>query len=513
MHAGRYVFPILATALSLALGSVFATPAHAQSALSAEDNAFRANPYADALDSYFGFRQVVGDFDGDGVDDIAVVELSRATRVRIYYGTAFTVGTHPLFPFTWATVETPEFNNAVVAGDFDDDGDDELALGNRNGADGISEGGHVTIMQRASNGTWSVQQTIRQGLSSYVGIDETGDGYGYAVATGDFNGDGRDDLAIGARAEVADAPAPAAGSGAVFVVYGSPSGLTGTNDRFLTGLDAGLPLIEGAGPFQFGTALAAGDFNGDGEDDLAVGAPNVRCGGLTGGVGAVGVFYGNPSLGLVTTNARTFQPGTDGLLGTCTESGGFGAALAAGPLNGLGYDGLVIGASQSEVGGLGNAGAAHLLYGGSGGLDTQNNRLFTLADLPGGVATVNGQFATQVELGRLRSGRYSLVIASQREPVNGLPLAGAAWIVHTTSLIGTFSTATAERWIASNRLGVGPAQADSAFGTSFAIGDFNDDGLNDLVIGVPNLDDGPDTNAGGIQVIYQSGFLFRDGFD
>lgn len=512
MHAGRYVFPILASALVLALGSAFTIPAQAQSALSAEDNAFRANPYADALDSYFGFRQAVGDFDGDGVDDIAVVELSRATRVRIYYGTAFTVGTHPLFPFTWATVDTPEFSNAVVAGDFDDDGDDELALGNRNGAAGISEGGHVTIMQRGDTGTWSVRQTIRQGLGSYVGIDETGDGYGYALAVGDFNGDGRDDLAIGARGEVADAPAPSTGGGVAHVVYGSASGLTGTNDRILTGLDAGLAVVDGAGPFQFGTALAAGDFNGDGEDDLAVGAPNVRCGGLTGSIGAVGVFYGNPSLGLVTTNARNFQPGTDGLLGTCAESDNFGAALAAGPFNALGYDGLVIGASLSDVDGVNGAGAAHLVYGGSSGLDAQNNRLFTLADLPGGVPTVNGQFATYVEVGRLRSGRYSLVLSSQREPVNGLPMAGAAWVVHTTSLIGTFNAATAERWIASNRLGVGAPQADSGFGTSFAIGDFNDDGLSDLVVGVPDRDDGPDANAGGIQVLYQSGFIFRDGF-
>lgn len=121
----------------------------------------------------------------------------------------------------------------------------------------------------------------------------------------------------------------------------------------------------------------------------------------------------------------------------------------------------MIGASLSDVGGVNGAGAAHLRYGGTTGLDTPNDRLFTLADLPGGVPTVNGQFAAQVEVGRLRSGRYSLVIASQREPVNGLPMAGAAWVVHTTSLLGTFNAATAERWTASNRLGVGPAQADS----------------------------------------------------
>jgi len=127
-------------------------------------------------------------------------------------------------------------------------------------------------------------------------------------------------------------------------------------------------------------------------------------------------------------------------------------------------------------------------------------------------AAALAEYDKQVDVGRLRSGRYSLVIASQREPVNGLPMAGVAWVVQTTSLLCTFSAATAERWIASNRLGVGPAQADSGFGSSFAIGDFNDDGASDLVIGVPNLDDGPDANAGGIQVLYRSGFIFRDGF-
>lgn len=513
MQIGRRPFPLLSAALLLLFGGAFAAPALAQSALSTEDNAFRANPYADTLDGYFGFRQAVGDFDGDGVDDIAVVELSRATRVRVYFGNAFAVGAHPLFPFLWTTVATPEFTNAVVAGDFDGDGVDELALGNRYGADGISAGGHVTILQRADDGDWSILQTIRQGLGSYAGVDEGGDNYGFKLASGDFNGDGRDDLAIGVRSEVADAPAPSTGGGVVHVVYGSAGGLTGTNDRFLTGVDAGFPVISGAGPYQFGSALASGDFNGDGADDLAVGATNVRCGGSAGGVGAVGVFYGNSSLGLVTTNARTFQPGTDGLVGSCAESGNFGAALAIGRLGGFGFDSLIIGAALTDVGGVQGAGAAHLIFGGASDLTVQNNRLVTLADLPGGVPTTNGQFANQIAAGRLRSGRYSLVFASSRETVNGQVQAGAAWVVHTTGLAGVFSTATAERWTASNRLGVGAPHANSGFGTSFAIGDFNDDGLSDLVVGVPDLDNGPDANAGGIQVLYQSEFIFRDRFE
>ena len=58
----------------------------------------------------------------------------------------------------------------------------------------------------------------------------------------------------------------------------------------------------------------------------------------------------------------------------------------------------------------------------------------------------------------------------------------------------------------------GPHENDQ-FGNDMAIGDFNDDGRADLAIGAYLYDDGVDTDSGAVQVLYQSEFLFRDGFD
>jgi hypothetical protein len=90
---------------------------------------------------------------------------------------------------------------------------------------------------------------------------------------GDFNGDGFDDLAIGIPGEDVG---PLSSTGAVEIIYGDKNGLDPrVGDQFLTALSiTGDPEI--ALPDDgFGSSLAAGDFNGDGRDDLAIRAPFV----------------------------------------------------------------------------------------------------------------------------------------------------------------------------------------------------------------------------------------------
>jgi hypothetical protein len=94
----------------------------------------------------------------------------------------------------------------------------------------------------------------------------------------DFNNDGFDDLAIGVPNEDVNGQVNA---GAVNILYGSASGLTGTNQ-----------LLTQAAPEdgdQFGVAVAKGDFNNDAVTDLAVGAPGETLAGAV-GAGAVNVF-------------------------------------------------------------------------------------------------------------------------------------------------------------------------------------------------------------------------------
>lgn len=487
-----------------------AAPVLAQTGLGTTGNIRLLNPYPDPIDSYFAFRTVVGDYNGDGIDDLAVAELSRATRLRILLGSKWTIGSFVLFPFSSSTIAVPTFTNAVASGDFNGDGVDELAIGNRQGFDTVAEGGSVFILQRSPSGTWSVQQEIYQGLGTYAGIDEEGDEFGFDVATGDFDNDGRDDLAIGIRREDTDDAPFVDNAGAVQVVYGSASGLNGSGDRVFTprstGFDSGEDTVG-----DFGDALAAGDFDSDGDTDLAVGAPRSRCAGVS-AVGAVAVLDGT-AWGLTNTGAKFFRPGLGGMFGSCTESDNFGGSLAAGSLSGLGYEGLVIGASLTDVGAVSGAGAVHLVFGGTTGLQVANNRVITLADLPGGVPELNGQFGVSVKVGRLRSGRSSIAVSSPQQTVAGVEDAGAAWIIHSSSLLGAINPATAQLWTASSALRIGPPQAGDSFASALAIGDFNDDGANDLAVGVPNREIGGNANAGVLQLIFQSEFLFKDGFD
>src|SRR5207302_7476375 len=126
--------------------------------------------------------------------------------------------------------------------------------------------------------------------------DDHGDGHGHGkakghhkkqvargggssgIVKGDFNGDGFADLAIGVPEK--DTPSTVANSGAVIVIYGSADGLVAPPNlslipriQFWSQNSPGVPGASEPSD-HFGSALASGDFNGDGFSDLAIGAPD-----------------------------------------------------------------------------------------------------------------------------------------------------------------------------------------------------------------------------------------------
>jgi hypothetical protein len=148
---------------------------------------------------------------------------------------------------------------------------------------------------------------------------EVNDHFGRALTSGDFNHDGFADLAAGAPFESVGAVALA---GAVSILPGSARGLTGVGGRLFTQV-GGVPETGD----RWGAPLAAGDFNGNGVADLAVGAPSEDVGSVA-DAGAVSVLYGS-ARGLTTTGGRLFTKDSPGIAGNASERDQFGAALTS----------------------------------------------------------------------------------------------------------------------------------------------------------------------------------------
>jgi hypothetical protein len=135
----------------------------------------------------------------------------------------------------------------------------------------------------------------------------------------DFDGDGFDDLAIGVFDENVGGVAEA---GAVNVLLGSAGGLTAAGSQIWHQNSPGVPGVAESGD-QFGYALAAGDFDGDGFDDLAVG---MRFEGES-ATGAVYVLSGSAG-GLIAASRQTWSQVSPGVPGAAENFDRFGSVLA-----------------------------------------------------------------------------------------------------------------------------------------------------------------------------------------
>ena len=475
-----------------------------------------------------------GDVNGDGYDDLIIGANTadpngiNSGETYVVYGGASAPGTDGVLDlsrlaldgkgFTLAGISATDQSGISVssAGDVNGDGYDDLIIGapgvgSVQGAYNLIRGpGETYVVYGGATGADLVlDRSTLDGSNGFAltGI-ANGDTLGFSVSSaGDVNGDGYDDLIIGADGAGSDA-------GATYVVYGGASApgtdgvldlstLDGSNGFILTGIDAG---------DSSGTSVSsAGDVNGDGYDDLIIGAfaadPNEDSSGET------YVIYGGAS-----------APGTGGVLDLSDLDGTNGFTLtgsarndrvghsvsSAGDVNGDGYDDLIIGAdgAKSPDGNL--VGEIHVVYGGAsapgsggvldlGALDGSSG--FTLT----GIDRYDRSGHSVSSAGDVNGDGYDdLIIAAREADPNGDSQAGEIYLVYGgASAPGTDGVLDLSALDGTNGFVLTGIDAGDQSGTSVSsAGDVNGDGYDDLVIGANYADPNGVNLAGETYVIY-----------
>lgn len=341
----------------------------------------------------------------------------------------------------------------------------------------------------------------------------------HAVATGDFNNDGFDDLAIGAP-EVDFTPVGGGArvnAGAVYVIFGkafpaAPGTTTvDTNLTPVTGSQPEARIFGGAGGDNLGVAVAAGDINGDGISDLIMGANGANFNDTTprADTGAVFVLFG--SIGFPTGTIDLATPAASNVTIFGERTGDeFGSALAVGHAGGLtNIPDLLIGAPRNDgpADDRTNAGAAYVVFGAttigaSGGIidlgaTTAAVRIFgeagSLLGSSVDIGDVNGAAPADLLTGAPLSDRPAPGAETETGAVfifsggvNLFPLG-----VDTSRTFDIASAGVASRPTVS----IYGESADDHLGASVSTGDVTSDGNADILLGAPDADgrvDAPD---------------------
>ncbi|NBC34352.1 MAG: hypothetical protein GVY13_16870 [Alphaproteobacteria bacterium] len=458
-----------------------------------------------------------GDINGDGFDDIIVGAGYAAAEGRAYAGQSYVVfGTDAGFSaaiepaaldgtngFTLNGGNARDFSGRAVSigGDINGDGVDDLIIGARFASpDGRAYAGQAYVVFGTATGfDAAVNLAGLDGTNGFTlgGLD-AGDNLGSVGFAGDINGDGVDDLIIGASGADPDGRENA---GETYVVFGSTTAfdaaidlaeLDGTNGFIVNGI--------GAGDIFGRSAAAAGDVNGDGVDDLIIGAPYASPNDQN-RAGAGYVVFGSDA-GFGPTLDLAGLDGTSGFtLNTMQAGNRIGVAVGtAGDINGDGIADLHIGAQGARQ--------SYIVFGSATGFDAA----IDLAGLDGtkGFIVNEAGFFNAAGFSASQAGDVNgdglddIIIGAYRADPGDRDDAGQSYVVFG-SAAGFGATLDLADLDGANGFALNGIDAADLSGFSVSgAGDVDGDGLDDLIIGAWRASPEGRVEAGESYVVFGS---------
>ncbi len=459
-------------------------------------------PSLEILESRRLLASLWADFNGDGFDDLAVAapgedfgSVDNAGAVHVIFGSAG--GLTSTGNQLWTqdsidildTAETDDgFGTALAGGDFNADGFADLAIGIPGEDIGsLVDAGAIHVLYGDLTGFKGKDEFLHEDTNRVRDIAEAGDLFGSSVASGDFNKDGFSDLAVGVPGQDVGGTVDAGG---IHIFYGGGAGLKPPGNQTFN-MDSPAMVGTASAGDAFGATLSSGDFNGDGGSDLAVAAPLADVG-TADDSGVIVVIFASPN-GLSPVGSdieSTAFPGAEN-----------GSALTSGDFNGDGFDDVAAGAPFALAaggGGVTGAGLVRIYEGSAGG--TSLKVFFSQSNLGGSnTSEVDDTWGSSLVAADFdKDGFDDLAIAAPMEDVAGVVDAGTVNLMYGTG--AGLSVANNVTFVQED-LKNGESETDDHLGKALSAGDFDGNGLADLVIGVPDEDVGEFVDAGNVYVV------------
>ena len=457
----------------------------------------------------------IGDVNGDGLDDV-IIGASRSHHNGINSGSSFVVfGRNDGNAVELSDIENGSGGFMIIggaardgsgssvsgAGDVNGDGLIDVIVGAVGDQPNGEYSGASYVVFGKSDGNKVELADVELGIGGFVinGISE-GDRTGISVSNaGDVNGDGLDDLIIGADNDDPNGP----NSGASFVVFGKTTGTQVNLSQVVSG--AGGFVINGENSYDWagGWVSAAGDINGDGYDDIIVNAKGFDSSSRY--YGSSYVIYGKADGSSVELSNIRAGNGGFAIIGSDNQSGYVSVINGGGDINGDGYLDFVLGAQGGNQNGV-YSGTTYVVFGSS----IMNN--VYLSDITSGTGgySINGVSAGDSAgksvdiIGDINGDGYDdIVIGAHHNNTNGDD-AGAAYIVYgkqDTSTVELSNITDGNGGFVLNGVAAGDQTGLSVAGA----GDVNGDGFDDVIIGAP-YNDNTDTSAGAAFIVYGNNF-------